>query len=192
MIHLAVFASGNGSNAGKIIEYFHDHPEISVSLVVSDNPDAYVLTRADEARIPRALITRQELREGQPLIELLDAYNISFVVLAGFMRMIPAVMVKHFGHRMVNIHPALLPAYGGKGMYGDRVHQAVIAHHEKESGITIHYVNEHYDEGAIIFQARCPVLPGDTPETLAQRVHALEHAHYPRVIEETVHALRAG
>lgn len=186
MNHIAIFASGNGSNAGKIIEHFKHHLNICVSLIVSDQPEAYVLKRAEEAGIPWAVITKEELREGNLMVDLLEAHNIDFVVLAGFMRMIPQPVVKRYEQKMVNIHPALLPSYGGKGMYGDKVHKAVIAHQEKESGITIHFVNEVYDEGAIIFQARCPVYPGDTPERLAERIHALEHLHYPRVIGEVI------
>jgi len=189
MNHIAIFASGNGSNAGKIIEHFRHHLHISVALIVSDQPQAYVLKRAEEAGIPWAVITREELREGNLLVDLLEAHNIDFVVLAGFMRMVPKQMVERYEQKMVNIHPALLPSYGGKGMYGDKVHKAVIAHQEKESGITIHFVNDVYDEGAIIFQARCPVYPGDTPERLAERIHALEHLHYPRVIEEVIQSV---
>ncbi len=183
-VRLAIFASGNGSNAQQILDYFRNSSQVQVALILSDQPAAFVLKRATDAGVPGLLIVQEHLRKGERLLEMLHKHHIDFVVLAGFMRRIPAEVVQAYPHRMVNIHPALLPAYGGKGMYGDHVHRAVIAAGETVSGITIHYVNENYDEGAIIFQARCAVLPDDTPATLAARIHALEHAHYPAVIEQ--------
>ena len=188
-VQVAVFASGNGSNAQQIIDRFQQHPLARVALVVCDQPGAFVLQRAATAGVSTVLIDTPALRKGEPLLTVLSEYHIGFIVLAGFMRRIPEALVQAFTGRMVNIHPALLPAYGGKGMYGDHVHIAVIAAGETESGITIHYVNEQYDEGAIIFQARCAVLPEDTPESLAARIHTLEHTHYPVVIEQLLQKL---
>lgn len=185
MRNIVIFASGSGTNAERIASYFKNNPTIHVALIASENPRAFVLERAKRLGIPTFIFTPKELNEGVVLERLL--YNrIDFVVLAGFLKMIPAHIVKAYPSRIVNIHPALLPRFGGKGMYGERVHKAVIEAGETESGITIHYVNEHYDEGDIIFQARCPVLSSDTPETLAKRIHELEYMHYPRVIEQLV------
>lgn len=182
MFNIAIFASGSGSNAENIAKHFLSNPKFKITLIATENSNAFVLERAMRLGIPTFLFTMDELRNGSVLSKLIEQ-KIDFIVLAGFLKMVPVEMVRHFNNRIVNIHPALLPKYGGKGMYGDRVHKAVIAAGETESGITIHYVNEHYDEGDIIFQARCPVLPNDTPETLAQRVHELEWEHYPKVIE---------
>lgn len=185
MSDIAIFASGSGTNAERIACYFKNNPTIHVALIASENPKAYVLERAKRLGIPTLIFTQRELNEGVVLDRLLHDH-IDFIVLAGFLKMIPSEMVKAFPNGIVNIHPALLPKFGGKGMYGEHVHKAVIEAGETESGITIHYVNEHYDEGNIIFQARCPVLPSDSPETLAKRIHELEYMHYPRVIEQLV------
>ncbi len=186
---IAIFASGSGSNAEKIAEYFKNHPTIEVSLILSNNPQAGVIARARKFQIPVVLFDRKTFYETNKITELLQNQYIDLIVLAGFMMLIPEEMVKAFPQKMVNIHPALLPKYGGKGMYGHFVHEAVVAAHETESGITIHFVNEHYDEGAIIFQASCPVVSADTPEDVAQKVQVLEHKHYPAVIEKTLSAL---
>jgi len=186
MHRIAIFASGSGTNAQKIMEYFQDHPLISVRLILSNNPDAYVLTRARKFHIPTLEFSRSELYKSSHILDILSVQEIDYIVLAGFLWLIPTYILKTYPNRIVNIHPALLPRYGGKGMYGKRVHETVIAAGEKESGISIHYVNENYDEGQIIFQAKCPVEPGDTPETLANRIHELEHKHYPEVIEKVV------
>lgn len=186
---IAIFASGSGSNAEKIAEYFTNHPTIEVSLILSNNPQAGVIARARKFQIPVVLFDRKTFYETNKITELLQNQHIDLIVLAGFMMLIPEEMVKAFPQKMVNIHPALLPKYGGKGMYGHFVHEAVVAAHETESGITIHFVNEHYDEGAIIFQASCPVVSADTPEDVAQKVQVLEHKHYPAVIEKTLSAL---
>lgn len=186
MTRIAIFASGNGTNAQRIMEYFKDDTEIGVSLVVSNKPDAFVLERASREKVPAVFCSREDFINGEPILALLEAHHIDFIVLAGFLLLIPAPLIRRYPQAIINIHPALLPDWGGKGMYGEKVHQAVIAHKEKESGITIHYVNEHYDEGGIIFQARCPVLDSDSPETLASRIHALEYLHFPRVIQETI------
>jgi len=150
MHRIAIFASGSGTNARKIMEYFQDHPKISVHLVLSNNPDAYVLTRAHQFNIPTLTFSRQELYQSSHILDILSVQGIDFIVLAGFLWLIPSYILKAYPNQIVNIHPALLPTYGGKGMYGMRVHEAVIAAGEKESGISIHYVNENYDEGQII------------------------------------------
>ena len=187
-IHVAIFASGAGSNARKIIEYFEgggagSKTRIKVSLIVCNVPGAGVLEIAKEKGIPTLLINKEEFaRTGY--VESLRNADIHFIVLAGFLWKVPAVLVNAYPRSIINIHPALLPKYGGKGMYGARVHEAVIAAGEKESGITIHWVNEQYDEGAIIFQATCLVESGDTPAMLANKIHALEHAHFAPTIEK--------
>lgn len=188
MVRIAVLASGSGSNAQKLIEHFAQHPDARVVLVGCDQPQAGVLQRAWDLGVPSFLFNAAQLRDGTVQHEL-QGQRIDLVVLAGFLRLIPSDLVKAYPQRIVNIHPALLPKYGGKGMYGHHVHEAVIAAKEAESGITIHFVNERYDEGKHLFQAKCPVLPDDTPDTLAARVHALEHAHFPKVVEELVSAL---
>lgn len=182
---IAVLASGSGTNAQRLIEHFRSHPKAEVVLVGCDNPGAGVIQRAWDLGVPMYLFNREGMANGDVQRELVRL-RIDLVVLAGFLRLVPSEMIRTWGGRIVNIHPALLPKYGGKGMYGDRVHEAVLRAGEKESGITIHLVNERYDEGRVLFQAKCPVLAGDTPATLAARIHALEHEHYPRVIEEMV------
>jgi phosphoribosylglycinamide formyltransferase-1 len=180
---IAIFASGTGSNAGKIIEYFQDKPAASVGLLVSSRPDAPVLNIARAHGIPQLTLRRAEFYESEKILDDLRRHDIDFIALAGFLWLIPPYLVRAYQGRMVNIHPALLPKYGGKGMYGMRVHQAVKAANERESGITVHWVNERYDDGDIVFQARCSLGPGDVPEDIARKVQALEHWHYPRVIE---------
>lgn len=183
MHSIIVFASGRGSNAAAIIDYFNTSDLGKVSLIVTNKSDAGVLDIAQNNQIPYLIIDNNTLNEPL-LIEQLQGYNPSLIVLAGFLRKIPKTMTDAFADRIINIHPALLPAYGGKGMYGNNVHTAVIAAKEKESGITIHYVNEVYDSGNIILQARCPVNhEADDAAALAARIHALEHFYYPRTIE---------
>jgi phosphoribosylglycinamide formyltransferase-1 len=184
MKYLAIFASGSGTNAQNIIEYFNEKGIAEVSLILSNDKDAYVLERARKHNIPTVTFNRKTFYETDVILDLLREKQIDLVVLAGFLWMIPGNLLRAFPNGIVNIHPALLPNYGGKGFYGMKVHESVIAAGEKESGITIHYVNEHYDAGQIIFQATCPVLAEDTPESLAIKVHALEYAHFPRVIAE--------
>lgn len=181
---LAIFASGSGSNAEKIAEHFANHSEIEVSLILSNNPQAGVIARARRLHIPVILFDRKTFYETHKVVEILQNEHIDLVVLAGFMMLIPETMVHAFPNKIVNIHPALLPKYGGKGMYGHFVHEAVVSAQEPESGISIHYVNERYDEGDIIFQATCPVTPTDTPEDVAAKVQILEHKHYPEVVEK--------
>ena len=188
MKRIAVFASGSGTNAENLINYFRQVDSADISLIVSDNPHARVLERAARYSVPTAIFSREELRSGKAL-EKLEKNKIDFIVLAGFLSLIPPEITRRFEGRIVNIHPALLPAYGGKGMYGMNVHKAVIEAGEQESGITIHYVNEHYDQGDIIFQARTEVLEDDSPQELAERVHALEYKYYPQVVDDLVSAL---
>lgn len=183
MKNIAIFASGTGSNARKIMEHFQEHPLARVRVLLSGKKDAPALDIARSFGADTLVLRKAEFVHSESLLDTLERYPIHFIVLAGFMWKIPSYLVCHYEGRMINIHPALLPKFGGKGMYGMHVHEAVIEAGETESGITIHWVNEHYDEGAIIAQERCVVLPADTSVDLAQRVQALEHTYYPRVIE---------
>lgn len=189
MKKIAIFASGSGSNAENIIRFFAKKPEISVNSIFCNVPGAYVLERAQKYNVPAYVFNREEMKNPEKVLRQLQEQEIDFIVLAGFLWLMPSCITAAFPNRIINIHPALLPNYGGKGMYGDKVHQAVIAAGEKESGITIHYVNEHYDEGAPVFQARCSITPEDTPDTLAAKVHALEYEYFPRVIEEVINRI---
>ncbi|MEI8006532.1 MAG: phosphoribosylglycinamide formyltransferase [Bacteroidota bacterium] len=189
MANIAILASGSGTNAQRISEYFSNDPLIRIRLILSNNPEAYVLTRALNLGIPSHVFSRKTFYETNETGDLLIKNDISFIVLAGFLWLLPSSLLGMYPGRIINIHPALLPKYGGKGMYGGKVHKAVIEAGEPESGISIHYVNEKYDEGDVIFQARCPVMPGDTPESLAARIHELEYRYYPEVIEKVVTGL---
>jgi phosphoribosylglycinamide formyltransferase-1 len=189
MRHLAIFASGGGSNARKIMEHFEGHPDIRVVLVVSNKRDAGVLAIAAEFGVDTLVISRSSFYETERLLDELRARGVDFVVLAGFLWLAPAYLVAAYPQRILNIHPALLPKYGGKGMYGRHVHEAVKAAGETETGMTIHYVNERYDEGDIVFQASCPVKQDDTPEMIARNVLALEHRYLPKVVERLVNEL---
>lgn len=184
MINLAVFASGSGSNAENLIRYFDGHPEIRVNLVLSNKSDALVLQRAERLNVPAVTFNKNDFYHSDNVLKILSDYQIDGVVLAGFLWLIPDNLLKTFPQRILNIHPALLPRYGGKGMYGRYVHEAVVANGEKETGITIHLVNAEYDKGEILFQAHCPVLPDDTSETVAAKVHALEYQHFPIIVEQ--------
>lgn len=192
MTNLAIFASGAGSNAEKIIEYFEGNDRIQVALVVCNKPTAGVLKIAEKHGISSILIEKEGFFSQNSCVSALKDHQIDFIVLAGFLWKVPDALVNAYRGKIVNIHPALLPNYGGKGMYGMRVHEAVIQAGETESGITIHYVDEHYDEGDIIFQAKCPIEPGDTPEILAQKIHVLEHRHFPVVIAELLNSESQG
>jgi len=183
MNKLAIFASGNGTNAEAIIRHFAENRDIGVALIVSNRRDAFVLERAANHNIPAVVLGRDEFYDDSTLLAMLESHGIDFIVLAGFLWLIPPSLVKAYEGRIVNIHPALLPAYGGKGMYGDRVHKAVKESGDRETGITIHLVNEQYDVGDIIFQARCPVKDTDTSADIAGKVHALEYQYYPSIIE---------
>ena len=184
-VNVAIFASGAGSNAQKIIDHFKGHSSIHISLIVCNNPDAGVVGIAKKENIPILLIDRKKFGEDGYLDEI-KSHNIRFIVLAGFLLKVPSNLVRAFSDRIINIHPALLPKYGGKNMYGARVHEAVIAAGDKESGITIHYVDEIYDHGKVIFCDKCVVEDSDTSDSLAVKVHVLEHLHYPRVVEEVI------
>jgi len=186
MKNIAIFASGSGTNAENIITYFSTKNSAKVAFVLSNRKDAFVLERATRLNVPSYFFDRHEFYEKGSVLQKLVSHNIDFIVLAGFLWLVPGNILKQYSRRIVNIHPALLPKYGGKGMFGERVHNAVIREGEKESGITVHFVNESYDEGDIIFQVRCKIDPEDTPETLARKVHLLEYQHYPRVIEEMI------
>lgn len=183
MKKIALFASGNGSNAENIARYFADKNEAKVVLILTNNPAAYVIERSKNLNIPYRVFTKEEFFTSTTIQQLLKEYQVDLIVLAGFLLKVPENLIAAFPNRIINIHPALLPKYGGKGMYGDAVHKAVVANNEKESGITIHFVNEHYDEGAIIFQAKCVVNKTDTYEDVAAKIHALEYEHFPKVIE---------
>ncbi len=181
-MNIAIFASGAGSNAQQIIHQFSDSAQSNIALIVCNKPGAGVLHIAAKANIPSLLTERERFFSGDHYLPELKKHHIDFIVLAGFLWKMPAALIHAYPKKILNIHPALLPKYGGKGMYGSKVHEAVIAAGEKQSGITIHYVDELYDHGEIIFQATCEVAPHDTPETLAQKIHLLEHANYPGVI----------
>lgn len=184
-IKLALLASGSGTNAENISLHFKNHPDIEVSLIASNKKDAFVLERAQKLNVDCYTFNRKEMEEGD-LVAYLLKKGIDFIVLAGFLLRIPAHLIKAFPNRIINIHPALLPNYGGKGMFGMHVHQAVKEAGDNESGISIHYVNEHYDEGQILFQAKCPVSTSDSAEDIAEKVHTLEYAHFPKVIEQAI------
>ena len=191
MKKIAVFASGAGSNAAKIIEASlpgkaEGNRSFEVSLIVCNKPGAGVLKIAEQNNIPSLLIDKEKFFRGNGYVDEFKEAGIDFIILAGFLWKLPSALIKAYPRKIINIHPALLPNYGGKGMYGQFVHEAVIANKEKESGITIHYVDELYDHGDIIFQARCTVMEDDTPDSLALRIHMLEHKHYPEIVKKVV------
>ena len=183
---ICIFASGSGTNAEAIIKYFQHHPFIKVELVLTNNPTAAVLEKAKKANVESTVFNKSQFSESDEIVQLLQEHGITHLVLAGFLLLIPKNLVATYPNKIVNIHPALLPKFGGKGMYGLKVHEAVKASGEKETGITIHEVNENYDEGKILFQASCEVLPSDTPQQIAEKVQALEHENYPRVVEKWI------
>lgn len=186
LIKIAIFASGSGTNAENIVRHFKDSTLCKVELILSDKNNAYVLERARQLGVESFVFSAHELDETDIVIDLLEKKRIDFIILAGFLLKIPNGLIAKFPSRIINIHPALLPSFGGKGMYGMNVHRAVIEAGEKESGITIHLVDEHYDNGKILFQARCTISDSDTPEDLANKIHLLEQTHFPRVIEEYI------
>jgi len=183
MIRIALLASGSGSNVENIIQYFSKSRELIFPFVISNRSDAYIHERVKKLNRPSYFFKKDDFETGK-VLNFLKERNIDLIVLAGFLLKIPENILKAYPDRIINIHPALLPKFGGKGMYGSHVHEAVVAAGEKETGITIHFANENYDEGRIIFQAKCPVLPEDSPDDVAAKVHALEYEHYPRVIGE--------
>ena len=181
---IAVFASGSGTNAENIFKYFLGNEKIKIDSLWSNKSDAYALVRAKKHGVETFVFNRAQFYNTNEIVETLRNRKVNIIVLAGFLWLIPDNLIENF--TIINIHPALLPRYGGKGMYGMYVHKAVVENKETHSGITIHYVNQHYDEGKIIFQAKCKVLPGDTPEKVAEKVHELEYEHYPSVIEQAL------
>ena len=189
MKKIAILASGSGSNAENIANYFKGSDYAEVSFIIANNPDAYVIERAKRLGIEYTVVTKAQFMEADSIIDMLKERDIDFAVLAGFLLLVPAKLIQAYPGRIVNIHPALLPKHGGKGMYGDRVHKAVVESGDTESGITIHLIDEQYDKGTTFFQAKCPVLPTDTPDDVATKVHALEYEHFPHVIEEILHTL---
>ena len=186
MKNIAILASGSGTNAENIIKYFSNRMSAKVTFVLSNKREALVLKRSTALNVESAFFDRNDFYASPKVLEMIVSRNIDFIVLAGFLWLVPENILKAYKGRIINIHPALLPSYGGRGMYGEKVHSAVIANRDKESGITIHYVNEKYDEGDIIFQARCNIETTDTPETLAKKIHSLEYRHFPVVIEELI------
>lgn len=186
MKKIAIFASGSGTNAENIVHYFKDNQDISVEIILTNNPDAAVIQRAKKLNIECVVFNRHEFYTQDAVIDILKINNIEFIVLAGFLWLVPEKLINKFPDKIINIHPALLPDYGGKGMYGMKVHESVIHNHENESGITIHYVNHKYDEGNIIFQKTVKIHPEDTPESLAHKIHQLEYKYFPEVIEKTL------
>ena len=185
-MNVAVFASGSGSNAENIALYFSGNEDLNVVSFLTNKPDAYIVERAKKLDIPCFFFSQNDFYNTSKVIDYLALQKVDFIVLAGFLWLVPDSLLAAYPRKVVNIHPALLPAYGGKGMYGGKVHSAVIENGEKESGITIHYVTGEYDKGDIIFQAKCKVEPADTPESLAAKVHELEYRYYPEVIERIV------
>jgi phosphoribosylglycinamide formyltransferase 1 len=190
MKNIAILASGSGTNAENLIKYFKNQSLARVVLVLSNNPDAYVLERSKNQGVPYVTFNRKTFYETDDLLILLAQYQVDMIVLAGFLWLVPSNLLSRFKSRIINIHPALLPKYGGKGMYGEHVHNAVKESGDKESGITIHFVNEVYDSGDIIFQAKCPVNPSDTADEIAARVHALEYEHFPKVVEKLIREMK--
>ena len=184
MKRISIFASGSGSNAENIVRYFSGSDEVECALILSNRPDAKVLDRAKKLGVPSMVFNRQEFYHSDIILERLLETGTDLIVLAGFLWLVPENLLRTFKNRVINIHPALLPKYGGKGMYGMKVHEAVKKSGDEVSGISIHFVNERYDEGEIIFQAECPVESGDTPESIAEKVHKLEYRYYPKVIEK--------
>lgn len=186
MVRIAIMASGSGSNAQAILHYFQNHDQIQVALLLTNNPKAYVIERAVKAGIPILAIGKSIYDDGEKLNDLLHRFDIQYIILAGYLKPIPAQTIQSYSNRILNIHPSLLPHFGGKGMYGIHVHEAVIKAHATQSGITIHYVTEQYDEGPVIFQKSIEVKPEWDAITLQQAILPLEHEHYPRVIEDVI------
>ncbi|MGV3589755.1 MAG: phosphoribosylglycinamide formyltransferase [Adhaeribacter sp.] len=180
---VVIFASGSGSNAQRLMEHFQNHPQIRVVALFSNNPAAYALQRAENFNLPAHIFNREQFKDGTVLGQV-KAYQPDLIVLAGFLWLVPVPFIQAFPQKIINIHPGILPKYGGKGMHGQHVHQAVLDNKETETGITIHYVNEFYDQGATIYQELCPVQENDTAEILANRVLQLEHEHFPRIVEK--------
>ena len=188
---IAIFASGSGSNAQKIMEHFKRHPDAEVVIVLTNNPDAFVLQRADNFEIPTHIFNKNEFYQSEQVVNLLKNLQVDIIVLAGFLWLIPANLLKAFPNKIINIHPALLPKYGGKGMYGDYVHKSILQNKEEESGVTIHFVNEHFDEGEIIHQSRFRIDKSDDLEMIKFKGQQLEHLHYPKIIEQLLKRMKS-
>ncbi|WP_296381850.1 phosphoribosylglycinamide formyltransferase [Winogradskyella sp.] len=186
MKRIVIFASGSGSNAENLIKFFHNRENASVIQVLTNNPHAKVLDRCKKLNVSALSFNRMAFSKSKDVLNILKATQPDIIVLAGFLWKFPEFILKHFPNKVVNIHPALLPNYGGKGMYGMNVHRAVVENKETETGITIHYVNENYDEGAIIFQAKCNVLPTNSAEDIAEKIHLLEMEHFPKIVDQLI------
>lgn len=186
LIHIAILASGSGSNAENIFNYFSGRKDVEISLIISNKAEAYVHKRAERLGITSLTMSKQNLEDSDMILKVFRDFQIDFVVLAGYLLRVPKGLILAFPKRILNIHPALLPKFGGKGMYGDKVHRAVVEAGEKESGITIHYVNENYDEGDIVFQSKFSIRENDTPEDVASKVHALEYKYYPSIVDSII------
>lgn len=189
LINIAIFASGSGTNAENIIKYFDSNQNVQIALVLTNKKDAFVLERAKQYSVSTAYVTKEQFNNPEILIDILKEHKIDFIVLAGFLLLIPPFLIKEYPNRIINIHPALLPKFGGKGMYGSKVHKAVLEQKEKESGISIHYVNENYDEGKLIFQSRFPLTENTSLSDLEKKIHQEEYIHYPAVIEKTINLI---
>jgi len=183
---LAIFASGSGSNAENICNYFANSSDIEVVLICTNKKDAYIVKRAEKLDIPVVFISKSELNNFDDLHQKLQSAKVDTIILAGFLLKLPVIMVENYPNRIINIHPSLLPKYGGKGMYGSKVHKSVLENNETESGISIHFVNQNYDEGKIILQEKCAITENDTLETLTKKIHQLEHNYFPIAIEKTL------
>lgn len=186
MVNIAIFASGSGSNAERIIQFYEKSNAVTISLIVCNKKDAYVFERAKKLQVEAVYLSKNQINDADVLVPILNEKKVDMIVLAGFLLLVPAYLIEAYTNRIINIHPALLPKYGGKGMYGMHVHEAVVAHHEKETGITVHYVNEKYDEGAVILQAHCQLNESDTAESVANKIHALEYRYFPVAIGQVL------
>ncbi|GAA3593491.1 phosphoribosylglycinamide formyltransferase [Flavivirga amylovorans] len=184
MNRIVIFASGSGTNAENLVKFFHNSDNASVIQILTNNPHAKVLDRAKNLKVSAMSFNRIAFTKTDDVLNILQASQPDLIILAGFLWKFPESILKVFPNKVINVHPALLPKYGGKGMYGMNVHEAVVTNNEVETGITIHYVNEHYDEGAIIFQAKCDVSTSDTAENIAEKIHKLEMEHFPKVVEK--------
>lgn len=190
MKNIAIFVSGSGTNCENIIRHFSGHQQVNIALVLSNRADAYALVRAQRLGVPTAVVSKSEFNDEKKMNSLLDSYHIDFIVLAGFLLMVPSFLIRRYDHRMLNIHPALLPKHGGKGMYGHHVHEAVKAAGDTETGMTVHWVSDVCDGGEIIAQFSTPLSPDDTPDDIAHKEHLLEMEHFPKVIEKTIQSLK--
>lgn len=190
MKNIAIFVSGSGTNCENIIRHFSGHQQVNIALVLSNRADAYALVRAQRLGVPTAVVSKSEFNNEKKMNSLLDSYHIDFIVLAGFLLMVPSFLIRRYDHRMLNIHPALLPKHGGKGMYGHHVHEAVKAAGDTETGMTVHWVSDVCDGGEIIAQFSTPLSPDDTPDDIAHKEHLLEMEHFPKVIEKTILGLK--